>query len=228
MFETVTSSPFFGLSLTLFAFAAGVLLQRKTKWTLLHPIVTATAICILVLVLFDIPYEHYDVGASVIRMMLSPVTAILALGIYNQRNILKEYFIPVIVGCTAGTLTSVGSVLFLCHVLGVEQSITASLMPKSCTTPIALSIAQSHGGLAAIAATAVLFAGVTGAVGAPYFVKWFKIKDPVAQGLATGAASHALGTIKAREMGSIQGAMSSIAIGICGLLCVVLTLFVSL
>ena len=101
-------------------------------------------------------------------------------------------------------------------------------MPKSCTTAIALGIAESHGGLAAIAACCVMIAGITGALCAPMFSQWLGIRDPVAQGLATGACSHALGTSKAREMGEIQGAMSSIAIGVCGLISVVISLFIQL
>ena len=174
------------------------------------------AAALAVLLLFDIPYESFTKGAEVINWMLGPVTALLALSIYNQRQVLKAYFIPVLTGCFAGSVTSIFSVLGLCKLFGVDQAITASIMPKSCTTPIALSIAQSHGGISAIAAGCVIIAGVTGALCAPLFAKWFGITDPVAQGLATGACSHALGTTRAREMGEIQGAMSSIAIGVCG------------
>ena len=123
-------------------------------------------------------------------------------------------------------MTSMASILGLCKLFGVDKAITASILPKSCTTPIALSIAQSHGGIPAIAACCVIIAGVTGALCAPLFSKWFGITDPVAQGLATGASSHALGTTRAREMGEVQGAMSSIAIGVCGLISVVISLFI--
>ena len=156
------------------------------------------------------------------------MTALRALGIYNQRIILKQYFVPVLVGCTVGSAVSIGLVLALCRMFGVDRAVTAAMMPKSCTTPIAMSIAENCGGLPAIAACCVLFSGITGVLGAPYFAKWFGITDPVAQGLATGACSHALGTTKAREMGEIQGAMSSIAIGVCGLISVVLSLIVPL
>ena len=149
-------------------------------------------------------------------------------GAVNQRTVLKRYFLPVILGCTAGSVTSMASILVLCKLCGVDKTITASILPKSCTTPIALSIAQSHGGLAAVAAACVIIAGITGAVCAPVFARVFRITDPVAQGLATGACSHALGTTKAREMGELQGAMSSIAIGICGLISVILALLIRL
>ena len=224
--NAVLSSPFFGIVLCLVTFLIGRALQKKTGWVLANPLVVAVILCVAVLLLFDIPYENFTKGADVINWMLGPVTALLALSIYNQRQILKAYFVPVLAGCLAGSVTSMASILGLCKLFGVDKAITASILPKSCTTPIALSIAQSHGGIPAIAACCVIIAGVTGALCAPLFSKWFGITDPVAQGLATGACSHALGTTKAREMGEIQGAMSSIAIGVCGLISVVISLFI--
>lgn len=224
--NAVLSSPFFGIVLCLVTFLIGRALQKKTGWVLANPLVVAVILCVAVLLLFDIPYENFTKGADVINWMLGPVTALLALSIYNQRQILKAYFVPVLAGCLAGSVTSMASILGLCKLFGVDKAITASILPKSCTTPIALSIAQSHGGIPAIAACCVIIAGVTGALCAPLFSKWFGITDPVAQGLATGASSHALGTTRAREMGEVQGAMSSIAIGVCGLISVVISLFI--
>lgn len=224
--DAATQSPMFGLCLTIFSFEAGRWVQKKTGWTLAHPLPLATIFCIAVLVAFGIPYERYAAGGDVINMMLGPVTALLALGIYEQAAVLKRYFVPVLLGCTAGSLTSILSVLGLCRLFGLDAAITAALMPKSCTTPIALGIAESHGGIGAIAAAAVFFAGTTGAIFAPMMAKVLRVTDPVAQGLATGACSHALGTTKAREMGQVQGAMSSIAIGVCELISVLITLFI--
>lgn len=223
MLDAMINSPFLGLTMCIGAYLLMKWIQRKTGWMVGNPLFMA-ALCIGILVAFDIPYETFALGGDVIHWMLGPVTALLALGIYNQRAVLKQYFLPVLLGCAAGSITSMGSVLLLCHLFGVDQAVEASLLPKSCTTPIAVSIAQSRGGLSAIAACAVLLAGLTGFLGAPAFAKWLKIKDPVAQGLATGACSHALGTSKAREMGELQGAMSSIAIGVCGLISVFLSL----
>ena len=225
--KAILESPMFGLALCIGVYLLSKWIQKKTKWVIANPVLLGAAFVITILSLFKIPYENFAIGANVINWMLGPVTAMLALGIYNQRKILKEYFIPVLVGCAAGSATSIFSILGLCKLFGVDKAVTASMMPKSCTTPIAISIAESQGGLGAIAATCVAVAGITGVVCAPLFSKWFFIKDPVAQGLATGACSHALGTTKAREMGELQGAMSSIAIGICGMISVAINLFIT-
>lgn len=227
MIDAILQSPFFGLTLSLATYLLGKWAQKKTGWVLANPLIISVALCIGVLSLFEIPYDRFAAGADLLHWMLGPVTALLALGIYNQRKVLREYFLPVLLGCFAGSCTSIFSVLGLCRLFGVDKAVTAAILPKSCTTAIAISIAESHGGLAAIAACCVMIAGLTGALCAPMFAKWMGITDPVAQGLATGASSHALGTTKAREMGELQGAMSSIAIGVCGLISVVISLFLS-
>lgn len=227
MIERFLNSPMFGLSLCISVYLLSKWIQNKTKWAIANPVLLGAAFVIAVLSIFKIPYEKFNIGAQVINWMLGPVTALLALGIYNQRKTLKEYFVPVLVGCAAGAATGIFSILGLCKLFGVDKAVTAAMMPKSCTTPIAIAIAESHGGIAAIAATCVVMAGTIGMVCAPMFAKWFFIKDPVAQGLAIGACSHALGTTKAREMGELQGAMSSIAIGVCGMISVVISLFIT-
>ena len=228
MMEALTSTPLLGLILTAAAFALARWFQKKTGWVLANPTVVSAAMIIALLLLLNIPYDDYARGGDFVNLMLSPVTAILALGIYNQRDILKKNFIPVLVGCTVGCAVSMGSVLLLCRLFGLDQAVTAAMLPKSCTTAIAVGIAEAKGGVVAIAVACVIIAGTVGAVGAPAFIKWFHVTDPVAQGLAIGACSHALGTTKAREIGELQGAMSSIAIGICGLLAVIFSLFLPL
>lgn len=223
--DAILTSPFFGLTLTAAAWCFGLWVQKKTGLLLCNPLLIAVALIIAFMLLLDVPYEAYAAGGDLIKVMLSPVTAVLALNIYNQRTILREHFLPVLAGCLVGSLTSVGSILALCKAFHVDGALTASLMPKSVTTAIAMGIAESHGGVAGIAAAAVMVAGITGAVFAPVFAKLFHITEPVAEGLAIGSCSHALGTTRAIQIGSVQGAMSSIAICVCGILTSILALF---
>ena len=225
MFDAIVNSPFFGLALSALAWCFGVWVSKKTGLILLNHMIIAVATVILFLNITGISYAQYDIGGSIIKMMLGPVTAVLALNIYHQRKALKEYFVPVLVGCFVGCVTSLGSILLLCRLFGIDASITASILPKSCTTAIAIGIAESGGGVGGIAAGGVMIAGLTGAVLAPFFTKVFKIKDPVAEGLGIGACSHALGTTKAMEIGPLQRAMSSISICLCGIISSVLILF---
>lgn len=225
MIDAVLSSPFFGLSLSAAAWCVGLWLQKKTRWVLCNPLVIAGVLIIAVLAVFRIPLEDYCAGSDMIKLLLGPVTAVLALNIYNQRQVLRDYFVPVLAGCLAGSIASLLSVLALCRLFQLEGILTSSLLPKSVTTAIALGIAESRGGIPGIAAGAVALAGVVGAVFAPLFAKWFRISNPVAEGVAIGACSHALGTTKAMEIGPLQGAMSSISLCVCGILTSFLVLF---
>ena len=225
MIDALLASPLFGVVLTATCWCIGVWAQKKTKHVLCNPLVVAAILIITFLVALRIPYSAYRIGGDVITLMLGPTTAVLALNIYNQKTLLKEYFFPVVIGCLVGSLVSVVSVLLVCRLLAVDSAITNALVPKSVTTAIALAIAESRGGIVGITSASVLVTGAVGAIFAPFFAKLFRVSDPVAEGVAIGACSHALGTTKALEIGALQGAMSSIAICICGIITSILVLF---
>ena len=225
MIDALLSSPFFGLGLSAAAWCAGIWLQKRTGWVLCNPLLVAAVLIIALLALFHIPLEQYNIGGDMIKVMLGPVTAVLALNIYHQRTVLRRYFVPVLAGCLVGSLSSLGSVLLLCRFFALDDVLTASLLPKSVTTAIAVAIADSGGGIRSIAAAAVIAAGLTGALFSPLFARLFRITDPIAQGVGIGASSHALGTSRALAIGPLQGAMSSVSLCVCGILTSVLALF---
>lgn len=219
------ASPFFGISLSIVAFLIGVQLRKKTGLELCNPLLIAIVLVSAVLLVCRIPYEDYNQGGAVINLFLSPATACLAVSIYTRIQLLKENWLPILVGCTAGSLTSMGSIYGLCRLFRLDEAVTASLLPKSVTTPIAISVSQSLGGIQAITVVAVIITGILGSIFASLLIKLFRVKDPVAAGLAIGACSHAVGTSKALELGETEGAMSGLAIGVCGILTVVISLF---
>lgn len=225
MADLLFSSPFFGLALSIVCWCFAGWLQKKTGLLVCNPVLVASLLVIAVLLVFQIPLEHYNAGGSIIKLMLGPATAVLALNIYQQRKVLKEHFLPVLLGCLAGSLASIASVLLLCKLFQADQMFTASMLPKSVTTAIALGISENGGGIGGITAAAVIITGVEGAMLAPLFAKLFRITDPVAEGAAIGACSHAVGTSKAMEIGALQGAMSSIALCVCGIMTSILVLF---
>ena len=218
MIDTLTATPFFGLGLSLLCWILAVKFQKKTGLLVCNPVLVSSLLVILVLVVFRIPLENYNLGGDIIKMLLSPATAVLALNIYQQRKVLKEHFWPVVLGCLVGSLASILGVQLMCRMFQTESSLLNSLLPKSVTTAIAVSISESNGGLPGLTAAAVCVTGIEGAMLAPFFAKIFHVTDPVAEGVAIGACSHAVGTSKALEIGPLQGAMSSIALCICGII----------
>lgn len=218
------ASPYFGIALSILAFWAGEKLQKKLKSPFCNPLLIAILIIVIILLVFDIPYDSYNEGGAVINMFLAPATACLAVSIYTKLQLLKENAIPILVGCTAGSLSSMGSVYVLCKLFGLDKAMTVSLLPKSITTPIAVEVCQTHGGIVPVTVIAVIFTGILGSILAPYLIKLFRVKNPITAGLAIGACSHAVGTSKAIEFGETEGAMSGLAIGVCGILTVIISM----
>lgn len=222
--SVLTASPFFGVTLTVIAYWLGLKAQKKTGLVLCNNMIVTVAIIIAVLTAFQIPYENYYQGGSIINLLLGPATACMAVNVYRKLDLLKKNWLPVLLGCLAGALTSVASIWAMCRLFGLDRAMTASLLPKSVTTPIATAVSESHGGVQAITVAAVIVTGILGNLTAPYLVKLFRVKDPVAAGLGIGACSHAIGTAKALELGEAEGAMSSLAIGACGIITALLAL----
>ena len=219
-----TNSPFFGVALSVLAFWVGVKIQKKTGLVVCNPLLIGVILVIGLLLALGIPYENYDQGGSLINLFLSPATACLAVAIYSKVQLLKENWLPILVGCVVGSLVSMGSILGLCRLFGLDEAMTASLLPKSVTTPIAVSVVQAHGGIPSITVVAVILTGILGSILAPLLIHLFRVKDPIAAGLSIGACSHAVGTSKALELGETEGAMSGLAIGVCGLVTVLFSL----
>lgn len=218
------ASPYFGIFLSIAAYALGCGLNRKFRTPLCNPLLIAIVLVVGVLLVFRIPYEDYNAGGEIISLFLAPATACLAVGIYSKLAVLKKYWLPILVGAVAGSASSMLSVYALCRLLGLDEQLTVSLIPKSVTTPIAVGIVESAGGLTPITVVAVIVTGILGAILAPAMIRLFRISDSVAAGLAIGACSHAVGTSKAVELGEVEGAMSGLAIGVCGVVTVVLSL----
>lgn len=222
---TFTASPLFGIVLSVVGFETGVYLNKKTGSPFTNPLLVGIVLSILVLKVFHIPVSDYQRGADMISMLLPPVTAVLAITIYEQLETLKRNFIPIIAGALAGSLTSVISAYVLCRLFGLDDTLTMAMLPKSVTTPIAMQISEQLGGNVPVTVAAVVFTGILGAIFAPVLIRIFHIREPVARGVAIGTSSHALGTTKAIEMGEVEGAMSGVSIGIAGIITVIIAMF---
>ena len=214
--------PLMGILLSLLAFEAGLFLNRKTRIALFNPLLTAILLVIVFLKAFGISLESYNKGGNIISFFLGPATVILAVPLYKQINLLKANLIPIVVGIAAGCVTAIGSIYLFCRLFGMDADLTASLIPKSVTTPIGLEISRQIGGIPAITVAAIVFTGIVGAVAAPLICRVFGIHDKVAIGISIGTSAHALGTTKAIELGETEGAMSGLAIGLAGLMTVFL------
>ncbi|WP_300384067.1 LrgB family protein [Clostridium sp.] len=218
----LTDNILFGVVISLIAFEIGLFIYKKTKFPLFNPLLISIVLVIGFLVVFHIDYDIYNRGGQFINMFLGPATVVLAVPLYKQLNLLKKYLIPILIGIFIGSSVSIIAVIFLSNLFGLDKVITTSLIPKSVTTPIGIEISNQLGGLEPVTVLAIVFSGIFGAIIAPLLCKIFKIKNKVAIGLALGTSSHAIGTTKAFEFGETEGAMSSLSIGLAGIMTVFL------
>ncbi len=222
MKDLFASSLFFGFVLSLGAYEVGLLLKRKFKFALFNPLLISVVLVILFLSLFDIDYEVYNEGANVLTWLLTPATVALAVPLYEELRVLKDHPVAIILGILSGVVTSLGGIYLLSLLFGLSHTEYVTLLPKSVTTAIGMPLSSEYGGYPSITVAAIIITGIFGNITAEAVLKLFHVKASIAKGVAIGTASHAIGTTKANQMGSVEGAVSSLALVVSGLVTIVL------
>lgn len=220
MKELLENSVFFGVFISLFGYEIGLLLKRKYKLAIFNPLLIAIIIVMLFLVATGVDYETYNEGAKYISYLLTPATVCLAIPLYQQLELLKKHKKAILIGIFAGGIASMGSVLGFAVLFGLTHEQYVTLLPKSITTAIGMGVSEEMGGIVTITVAVIIVTGVIGNMTAEGICKLFHIEEPIAKGIAIGSSSHAVGTTRAMEMGEIEGAMSSLAIVVSGLVTV--------
>ncbi len=220
MSEFLENSVFFGAVISLMAYEAGLLLKRKFKLAVLNPLLIAILCVMGVLIVFHVDYDAYNEGGKYISYLLTPATVCLAVPLYQQLSLLKKNIKAVAAGILAGVLASMVSVLLMAKLFGLSHEEYVTLLPKSITTAIGMGVSQELGGIATITVAVIIITGVLGNMLADFVYKAARIEEPIAKGLALGTSAHAIGTARAMELGQVEGAMSSLAIAVAGLLTV--------
>ena len=225
MLEFLSGSTYFAVTLALVVYAFTDALQKRVKSPLLNPLVVSSAVVIIVLLVLDIPNEDFQAGCPVLNYLLTPATICLSISFYEKFQALKHYLPAVIAGVLAGIVCSLGSVYILCSLCGLDRVITLSLLPKSITTAMGAPLSAEIGGVAAITTAVIAVTGILGNIIGPGLCKLLRLRNPIAQGVAFGTASHVMGTSKAIEMSDLAGAVSSLSLTLAGLLTTVLMSF---
>ena len=214
-------SVFFGLALTLLAYFLACFLQKKCRLTVFSPLLVSVILIIVLLLLTGIDYDIYYQGARYLSYLLTPATICLAVPLYQQVELLKKNYRAVLIGILSGVLASLCSVLLLALVFHFDHAAYVTFLPKSITTAIGIGVSEELGGHVSVTVVVIIITGVIGNIFAEKFLKLLCIKEPIAKGIAIGCSAHALGTAKAMEMGTIEGAMSSLSIVVCGVMTVI-------
>ena len=222
MREVFQSCACFGLLLAMGSFQLARAINKLAGKEVCNPLLFATLLCGAVLLGTGTEYDvFYDNGGNILEFFLTPATICLAIPLYKQFELLKKNAGAVLAGCAAGVAAHMAGCALMLVLFRMEAAEYISLLPKSITTAIGKGLSQELGGFPAITMATIMLTGLFGAVAAPALLRLFRVTEPVSQGLAIGTSSHAAGTSRAVEMGEVQGAASSLAIVVTGLLTVV-------
>ena len=212
------TNKFFLIAVTFISYVSAVIVQRRTGLRLLNPILISIAVMICLLMGLGIDYDTYQGAGEYIDMWLKPAVVALGVPLYKQLESIKKQMLPLLTAEMAGCVAGVVSVVVFAELFGASREVVMSLAPKAVTTPIAMEISQSVGGIPALTAAIVVSTGIFGGMTGFKIVKLGHVKSPIATGLSIGTAAHAVGTSAAMERSDRYGAFSSLGLTLNGLL----------
>ena len=219
-------SAFFGVTVSLLAYGAGNFLKRRFRLSIFNPLLISIAATMLLLRGGHIDYPTYKAGASILSWLLTPATVCLAIPLYEKMDLLKQNWKALVAGIGAGVLTSLICVFTMALIFHLNHTEYVTLLPKSITTAIGIGVSEELGGYVTITVAVIIITGILGNMIAEAVCRILRIHHPIAKGVAIGTASHAIGTVKAMELGKVEGSVSSLSIVVAGLLTVIGASFV--
>lgn len=220
MREFFSTSAFLPVLAGIVFYFLGEYLRKKLRMGILNPLLISVVLTIVLLLWTDIEYTVYMEGAKYLNYLLTPATVCLAIPLYRQFHVLRGNTAAILAGIISGTLVSLACIFALSLAFGLSHGEYVTLLPKSITTAIGIGVSDELGGDVAVTAAAIIITGIFGNVSASAVLRLFRIKEPAAKGVAIGTASHAIGTVKALELGELEGAISSLSIVVSGIITV--------
>lgn len=216
------SNDYFLLTLTFGVYFLAKLVRKLLRLPLFNPILVSIAFLIIFLRVADVDYEEYRVSGAKIDFWLKPAVVALGVPLYKQLSSIRQEILPILLSQLAGCVVGVVSVVGIARLMGASTDVVLSLAAKSVTTPIAMEVTESVGGIPALTATIVVFVGIFGAITGFRILRYGHIGMPSSQGISLGTASHAVGTSAAMERSMEHGAYASLGLTLNGIFTAIL------
>ena len=220
------SNDYFLLTLTFGVYFLAKLVRKLLRLPLFNPILVSIAFLIIFLRVADVDYVEYRVSGAKIDFWLKPAVVALGVPLYKQLSSIRQEILPILLSQLAGCVVGVVSVVGIARLMGASTDVVLSLAAKSVTTPIAMEVTESVGGIPALTATIVVFVGIFGAITGFRILRYGHIGMPSSQGISLGTASHAVGTSAAMERSMEHGAYASLGLTLNGIFTAILAPYV--
>ena len=221
----IMSNPIILLAITFGIYYVARQIQKWTGWVVLNPILITIAALIALLQLTGISYETYEQGGQYIEFWLKPAIVALGVPLYQNLGQIRRQLLPILMSQLVGCLVGLVSVTLIASALGASHEVIVSLAPKSVTTPIAMEVCKTSGGIPSLTAAIVVIVGLFGAIFGFKILEVWHVHNPFSQGISMGTAAHAVGTSRAMEKGEKYAAYSSLGLILNGVLTALLTPF---
>lgn len=210
--------PWLWLLLTLFSYLLSRWLYRRKRYYILSPLLFVPIVLFALAVPLHTTYQEYSQNTSWLILMLGPATVAFAIPIWQQRKLIVQHWLALSLGMLVGSTLSIISSFGLAHLLALDEKVTLSLIPRTITTPFAMPVAESLGGVPELAAVFVLITGVLGALLGGILLKWFPFRTTLARGAIFGVGAHGCGVTRAHELGVGEGTVAGLAMVLMGLI----------
>lgn len=217
------SHPLFMLAATISAYALAVsIFHRSNKFVLLHPVLVAALLIAGMLIFFGVSFSHYQEQTKLLPALLGPTVVALVVPFYESLHAIRRAALPILLTVVVG----VSGVIFAGYALGLlsglDQQMNLSLLTRSSTAPIALSIAAKIGGDPSLTLMGVLISGIVGSSLTPYIFEWMHIRSEAVRGFTLGFTSHAFGVARAFQISTLACAFATVGMGLMGLTAAIL------
>jgi putative effector of murein hydrolase len=162
-------------------------------------------------------YRGYFGATHWLVALLGPATVAFAIPIYQQRATIRRYWPVLLAGVLVGSSSAMASAWGLAHLLGLNEAISLSLMPRSMSTPFAMTVSGDIGGTPDLTAIFVVLTGVFGAALGEMMLNWLPLRSTLARGALFGMGAHGAGVAKAHQIGSEEGSIAGLVMVLVGL-----------
>ena len=217
------TTPLLGLVSTLVAWEIATWFSARMRGHVLaNPMLICITLLVALLLATHTPYAAYFQGGQYVQFLLGPATVALAIPMYANLARIRRAAPAILPSILAGSVVAAGSAMLIARWLGASRVVVLSLAPKSVTTPIAMGIAEQIGGSPSLAAVSVLLTGLVAIVIGPTILRWVRVPNWVARGLAAGTAGHGLATARILQLNETAGAFGGLAIGLNGIVTAIL------
>lgn len=216
--SAVSGSPVFGVALTLAAYTIALWMwERAGRRAWANPVLIAVALIGAVLTVTGVDYDTYLRGGSLVALLLGPATVALAWPLHRELRLVRQAALPILAGVLIGTGVAVAVATGATLLLGGEEDLARSQAPKTATTPVAIALAESVGGIPALTAVLTILTGILAAVVGPRLLTALRIRDKRVRGVAMGTSAHGIGTARMLQESRTEGAFSGLAMALAAL-----------